>query len=59
MPKTLREGLQLFDPFFSELRYPQELRAVKEIGQELKVVLERLMALIRPFTQEQACSLYL
>jgi len=59
MPDTIRAGFGLFDPFFSELRYPEELDQVKEIGQELKFVLERLMELLKPFAQEMSFSLYI
>jgi hypothetical protein len=49
MPKTLLAGLELFDPFFSELRYPQKLKKLEGVGQEEKLVLDRLVALLIPF----------
>jgi len=52
MPKTLCAGLELFDPFFSELRYPQELNKLEGVGQEEKQVLDRLVALLSPFTSK-------
>jgi hypothetical protein len=48
-PKTVREGLELFDPFFSELRYPQALNNVQGIGDEEQFVLDRLVAILDPF----------
>jgi hypothetical protein len=49
MPKTLRTGLELFDPFFSELRYPRELKKLESVGEAEKTVLDRLVAVLRPF----------
>lgn len=42
MPLTLRAGFALFDPFFSELRYPQELK--KLVGEDERLVLDVLVA---------------
>jgi hypothetical protein len=42
--------LATFDPFFSELRYPQELRNLKEgVGEQEKLVLDELVARLKPF----------
>ena len=49
MPMTLRAGFALFDPFFSELRYPQELKKRGEVGEEEKLVLDVLVARLQPF----------
>ena len=49
MPMTLRAGFALFDPFFSELRYPQELRKLKGVGVDEKLVLDVLVARLQPF----------
>lgn len=54
MPKTLLAGLELFDPFFSELRYPQKLNKLDGVGQEEKLVLDRLVALLIPFAGKAA-----
>lgn len=49
MPKTLLAGLELFDAFFWEIRYPQDLQKVGGAGQEEKLVLDRLVTLLKPF----------
>lgn len=49
MPMTLRAGFALFDPFFSELRYPQELKKLGGVGEDEKVVLDVLVARLQPF----------
>lgn len=46
-PMTVQEGLNIFDPFFSELRYPQELKAVEEPGGDHKVLLDLLVGELR------------
>jgi hypothetical protein len=43
MPMTIEAGLALFDPFFSELRYPQEFRKLGGVGEDGKVVLDELV----------------
>jgi len=49
-PMTINDALATFDPFFSELRYPQELRNLKEgVGEEEKLVLDELVARLKPF----------
>jgi hypothetical protein len=52
-PKTLIEGLKLFDPFFYELRYPQELANIDGVSEEDGMVLDKLVALIEPFANRQ------
>ena len=52
MPKNLAAGLEVFDPFFSELRYPQELKKLKGVGEEEEKVLDRLVALLSPFARK-------
>jgi hypothetical protein len=46
-PMTVREGLSLFNPFFSELRYPRELEKVGGLGGEHKELLDGLVAELR------------
>src|SRR5260370_26982018 len=41
-PMTVEEGLNIFDPFFSELRYPQEMKQVDGLGPEHKLLLDSL-----------------
>jgi hypothetical protein len=48
MPMTLRAGFALFDPFFSELRYPQDLKKCG-VSQDHKIVLDVLVSRLRPF----------
>ena len=47
MPMTVEAGFALFDPFFSELRYPQDLKKCG-VSQDHKVVLDVLVARLRP-----------
>jgi hypothetical protein len=44
MPMTLRAGFALFDPFSSELRYPQELKKLGGVCEDEKLVLDVLVA---------------
>jgi hypothetical protein len=46
-PMTIEEGLSIFDPFFSELRYPQEMSKVEGIGEEHKHLLDSLVSELR------------
>ena len=50
MPITVRRGLEIFDPFFWELRYPGELDKCDGIGPDDVVILQRLVGMIKPFT---------
>jgi hypothetical protein len=47
-PMTLEEGLAIFDPFSSELRYPQEMNQVERLGGEHKLLLDSLVRELRP-----------
>jgi hypothetical protein len=50
MPMTLRAGFAVFDPFFSELRYPQELKKRGGgVGEDESLVLDVLVARLQPF----------
>jgi hypothetical protein len=49
MPMTVEEGFELFNPFFSELRYPQELKNIAGFGEDEGSVLEELACQIEPF----------
>jgi hypothetical protein len=46
-PMTIKEGLSIFDPFFSELRYPQEMENCDGLGREHKFLLDALVAELR------------
>jgi hypothetical protein len=46
-PMTIEEGLSIFDPFFSELRYPQEMKNMDGIGEEHKDLLDSLVSELR------------
>jgi hypothetical protein len=48
-PLTLEQGFAIFDPFFSELRYPQELRKIKGVSEEEKQLLDELIQRLQPF----------
>jgi hypothetical protein len=48
-PMTVEEGFELFNPFFSELRYPQELKNIAGFGEDEGLVLEELACRIEPF----------
>jgi hypothetical protein len=49
MPMTLGEGLAVFNPFFEELRYPQELEKLEGVGPSDVVILDGIVAAIQPF----------
>lgn len=49
MPMTVNAGFALFDPFFSELRYPQELKQLEGVGEDEQLLLGELIARLRPF----------
>jgi hypothetical protein len=48
-PFTINSALALFDPFFSELRYPGQLKQVDGIGPDDVRILDALVAELRPF----------
>ncbi|MGC2473421.1 MAG: hypothetical protein WA485_03740 [Candidatus Sulfotelmatobacter sp.] len=41
--------IRTLDPFFSELRYPQELKNLGSVGDDESLVLEVLVARLQPF----------
>ena len=45
---TVEKGFELFNPFFSELRYPQEL-TMGGVGEDDKLPLRELVARLEPF----------
>jgi len=49
MPMTVKQGFALFDPFFSELRYPQELKDLEGVGEHEKIVLDELVGRLQSF----------
>jgi hypothetical protein len=49
MPMTLENALAMFQPFFDELRYPHEKELMEGIGQDEVIVLNALVAAIKPF----------
>lgn len=49
MPMTVEQGFELFNPFFFELRYPQELKSIAGFGEDEGCVLEELACQIEPF----------
>ena len=48
MPMTLEAAFGLFDPFFSELRYPQDIKK-DTLCRDLKLVLDVLVVRLQPF----------
>ena len=49
MPMTIEDGLAMFDPFFWELRYPQQLDKLEGIGPDDYRVLDALVVALEPF----------
>jgi hypothetical protein len=51
MPITIKEGIEIFDPFFFELRYPSELRKLegKGVAYDEKLLLAELVQRLQPF----------
>jgi hypothetical protein len=45
---TVEQGFQIFNPFFSELRYPQEL-TMGGVGEDDKLPLDELVDRLQPF----------
>lgn len=56
MPLTLRAGFALFDPFFSELRYPQDVKKC-DVSPDYKVVLDVIVARLQPLLSKVQCRL--
>lgn len=48
-PMTLETGFALFDPFFFELRYPQELVDLDSVGPDDVVILDSLVRTLEPY----------
>ncbi len=48
---TVEKGFELFNPFFSELRYPQEL-TMGGVGEDDKLPLDELVARLQPFLEK-------
>ena len=48
---TVEKGFELFNPFFSELRYPQEL-TMGGVGEDDKLPLDGLVARLQPFLEK-------
>ena len=48
-PLTVEQALAMFDPFFSELRYPQELKNISGFGEHELYILEGLVSRLVPF----------
>jgi hypothetical protein len=46
-PMTIEEGLKIFEPFFSELRYPQEMKQVSDLGADHELLLDQLVGELR------------
>jgi hypothetical protein len=51
MPMKIEAGLAVFDPFFWELRYPQQLRELDGIGPYDVRLLDALVAEVMPFAR--------
>jgi len=54
MPMKLGAAFELFDPFFSELRYPQELKKLEGLGEDEKLVLDNLVRALEPFLPKES-----
>jgi hypothetical protein len=48
---TVERGFEVFDPFFSELRYPHEL-TMSGVGEDDKVLLYELVERLQPFLEK-------
>jgi len=46
-PITVEQGLAIFDPFFTELRYPQEMKLMSGLGPEHRVLLDELVKVLQ------------
>jgi hypothetical protein len=49
---TIEQGFELFDPFFSEVRYPQELKTMGGVGEDDKLPLAELVKTLEPFLEK-------
>lgn len=52
VPVTLLRGFEIFDPFFSEVRYPQKSPNVEGLGPCHGELLDHLYAYLEPFIDE-------
>lgn len=48
-PVTIEGGLEIFDPYFSELRYPQQLNKLQGIGPDDMRMLDAIVEELSPF----------
>ncbi|HZQ44954.1 MAG TPA: hypothetical protein VFA99_17005 [Acidobacteriaceae bacterium] len=48
-PVTIEDGLEIFDPYFSELRYPQQLNNLQGIGPDDIRMLDAIAEELLPF----------
>jgi hypothetical protein len=48
-PLTIERGLEIFDPYFSELRYPQQLSKLQGIGPDDVRMLDAIVEELLPF----------
>jgi hypothetical protein len=48
-PLTIERGLEIFDPYFSELRYPQQLNKLQGIGPDDVRMLDAIVDKLLPF----------
>jgi hypothetical protein len=50
-PPTVERGFEVFNPFFSELRYPQSL-TMGGVGEDDKLPLQELVSRLQPFLEK-------
>jgi hypothetical protein len=53
MPMTVEAGFAQFDPFFSELRCPQELKTFGGVSYDEKLVLDELVLRRQPVVDKE------
>ena len=46
-PIAVEQGLAIFDPFFTELRYPREMRVMSGLGPEHRLLLDELVRVLQ------------
>jgi hypothetical protein len=56
IPIMLSAALALFDPFFSELRYPQQPKKLEGVGDDEKLILDYLVQLLLAFSSNEPQS---
>jgi len=54
MPMKVLKAFELFDPFFTELRYPMELKELEGVGEDHGLVLDALVVYLDPFLSKIA-----